>query len=243
MRRKRPGVVTAAAVLCIVFGSLGLLTAIGLLAGRAIQGVAAADQGRDLRQFERQFLERALENYIAREFPWYEPFSLGSAIWLLMESAALLIAGIAILPLQAWARVLAMVFLVFTVVHMIALTVVRFVILSASTGFLQAHALPAGPRGQGPDFVQTVMTITAVVYGIFYLGVIAYLLTTLMLLTKPAAKAAFAAAGSGEVDGSENDRTERERRFEEDRPRRRRQSEDDLPRRPPDGRNDDRFRT
>src|SRR4051794_25000774 len=103
----RPGSVTAAGVLAIIYSSLftlcGLCGLISLLAQGAMGGnfMGAGDPA----QAE---LQKQLQDALERDVPAYQAFQIGGAVLGLAEAIPLLVAGIGLLAMLRWARTLAL---------------------------------------------------------------------------------------------------------------------------------------
>src|SRR5262249_9606588 len=115
MERKRPGALTAIAVLNIVFGSLGLICSciyslgVGVLLTATPNNpdprLAAIGQAADV---------------IKREVPSYLPIEISVALYLIVFSIMLIVAGIGLLYLANWARILCFIFATTTILTQVA---------------------------------------------------------------------------------------------------------------------------
>src|SRR5262245_13884510 len=110
MERKRPAALTTIAVLNIVFGSLGLLCSCFYTLGVGVLMTATpnnphpqlADLGR-------------IAEVLKREIPSYLPIEISMALYFVLVSSLLIVAGIGLLYIAGWARVLCFIFSVTTI--------------------------------------------------------------------------------------------------------------------------------
>ncbi len=217
----RPGSVTAAAVLSIIYGSLFTLCGLCGVVSLAAQGAMGKNflAGGDPMQVQ---LQKQLEDALQREVPGYQAFQVVGTIISLGEALALLIAGIGLLSMQPWARTLAI------VVCLIAMVSTGFQAVYQSAFIIPAMnkafqvALPAAlPQGAGPQaaevlrVLRTMMTLIAIVTVILYGLILIYLVIIVVLLSRAHVRAAFETSALAGFEGL----TDQERRssYEDDR--------------------------
>lgn len=208
MPLERPGSVTAAGVLCIIYGSLFTLCGLCGVAGLAMQGEGANPfAGGDPAQAE---LQKQLQANIEADVPAYRAFNISTTILSLGEAVCLLIGGIGLLRLQPWARTLTLV--VSWVV--IATTVVQAVyqlafVIPAMNRVFQALAvgLPgaAAVPANAARALRTIMMITAFVMIVIYAIVLIYFVVIIILLSRSRARLAFEAAARGDLDQGDDE--------------------------------------
>lgn len=109
MKAKVPGVVVAVAVLNFVFGGLGLLGF--FCGGGALLWMASASPfgGDPVSQ------ALALTWQALRQVPGYVPVAIGQLVVGLVLAVLVIVAGVGLLHLRGWARVLTLVYAVFTI--------------------------------------------------------------------------------------------------------------------------------
>src|SRR5213082_3201917 len=102
MPMRRPGSVTAAGVLAIVYGSLFSLCGFCGLVGIAAQGAMGNNfmAGNDPMQVQ---LQKELQNALERDVPGYKAFQIVGTIVGLGEAVVMLVAGIGLLYMRRWA--------------------------------------------------------------------------------------------------------------------------------------------
>jgi hypothetical protein len=123
MERKRPGALTAIAVLNIVFGSLGLICSCLYSLGVGVLMIATpnnpdprlADLGR-------------IAEVLKREIPSYLPIEISMALYFVLVSSLLIVAGIGLLYIARWARVLCFIFSVTTILALGAYLAYIFIV-------------------------------------------------------------------------------------------------------------------
>jgi hypothetical protein len=103
MPAKRPASFTVFGILCIVFGSLGLLCNVIGLAGQAVQ-TATAKTTPVKTGNPNNVDTAALEAYMRDKVPGYQAVALGSAALSLLMSGVLLASGIGLMKMQRWSR-------------------------------------------------------------------------------------------------------------------------------------------
>ncbi|MBI3407534.1 MAG: hypothetical protein HY040_04160 [Planctomycetes bacterium] len=225
MPPKRPGVVTAAAVLAIIYGSLFTLCGLCGAIGQAAQGAMGANMfaGNDPQQAK---IQKEMQDNLERDIPGYRAVQVGGTVVGLVESVMLLVGGIGLLSMQPWARTVVLVFGIIAIVttalqacYLIA------IVMPATNNAMQgaiAAAAPPGAAGPPPAQVQQalelVMTIATVGAAILYVLVIIYIGIILILLTRPHVRAAFAMRGHPALDAGlmEQERRPRVAEYEED---------------------------
>ncbi len=200
MPTKRPGSVTAAAVMSIVYGSLFTVCGLCGLAALALQSAGNnlfAGGNPQQEQFQKQ-VQDALE----RDAPAYQAVQVGGTILGLFEAIAMLIAGIGLLGMNGWARLLALITAViamasgiFQIVYALA-----FIIPTANEA-MQRIPAPANAGPQGGDFIRVLIGGMYAATVVFHIVWIIYMLIILLLLRRRNVRAAFAASGlSTQVD-------------------------------------------
>ncbi len=184
MPGRRPTAVTVMAILNIVFGSLfnlfyvccGILLLV-FVNDRSMLAVAGVNVFAD--QWE----------FMARELPSYPVVFIGSFALSLVLNTALLVSGIGLLNMRGWARLMAIVYAVVTIVYQIG-GVVYALAYSIPTlhrwneDFHRRLNLPPGSAGGGPG-----NEILSVFVGVL---IAVYAIILLVMMFKPNVRAAFA---------------------------------------------------
>ena len=159
-KRKRPGAVTALAVLFLVFGVLGLL---GGLCGCLALGMAqAAASDRNLAAQARGPFDPPpppdINDYYARHVPGYLAYQVLTTLAWGLASGALLAGGMGLLGLRPWARVLALGYAGYaTLATLVTLAYGLAFIAPANAGFVEeAHRWQLTYRPPGRMFVYAV---------------------------------------------------------------------------------------
>jgi hypothetical protein len=215
MARERPGVVTAAAVLNLIVGGLGLLCGLcGVGAnlftmsvlGNPNSGNPASSAVADMLKF------------MESSAPGFQLVEVGKPALVVVLSVLALIAGMGLLNVKGWARTLTFLYAVVTILLHLGYVIYEF-----------ALVLPAVQAWE-QDFVRRQGALAAQQSGNFAAGGVGVVLgaalfighaaVVLVLLLLPAASAAFAGAGRDRYDDEDDD-------DELDGPRRPRRREDD----------------
>jgi hypothetical protein len=205
MLQRRPGSVTAAAVLAMIYGSLFLfcgLCGLGFLItqGSMNQGLFG---GGDPQQAQ---MQKQMQEAIERDVPAYRVVQIAIPILGLALSLAMLIAGIGLLGMHSWARMLAVLAALIAVASTAFQAIYQVVFVLPATSDALGAALPAAmAKGPGPGpapgaaamatMMQMVFTMTGIVTVVLYVLIIAYLLLIVVLLQRRHVRAAFAAGG------------------------------------------------
>lgn len=232
MAVKRPGAVTAASVLSIIYGSLFTLCGVCGIVSLAMQGGMGGGNpfgGGDPMAAQ---IQDQLMKAIEREAPGYQAYQIVSAVLNLALPVMLLVAAIGLLQMRPWSRTLALITTWLIIANYIAQIVyaLAFLFPAMNRGFEAVFANLPGPAPAPPQAIQAmraVMTmvavVTVVVYGIFIL----YLITILILLNLSHVRIAFADVAAGRVEQPE------EERYREREPDAWRREDDDWDRPPP----------
>ena len=189
MARPRPTTVTVMGILNIIFGSLFLLCTIcgGVLVLMmmnsssmfAINGVNVLGD---------------MWDYLKREVPAYPAITIASLVAGLILNVLLLVAGIGLLNMQNWGRVLSLVYSVISIIDQIAMLIFTIAYVNPATqrwqqDFARRMGARLPPGSLSGD--STFNNITSLIGGI--LGVV-YAIVLLIMMLRPSVAAAF---GSG----------------------------------------------
>ena len=205
MPSPRPGSVTAAAVLSIIYGSLFTLCGMCAVAGMVGQGAMVKNffGGNDPVQIQ---VQNEWEQALQRDVPTYQAFQIGTNFVNLALAVSLLIAGIGLLSMNPWARTLAMTASLLAILSYIFQVIYLGVYVFPSMNRIFQEILPAamarqGAAGPGLDeamrLIRVVMTVIVVITVILYVLIIVYLFIIVMLLRRQHVRAAFAAVAAG----------------------------------------------
>src|SRR5262245_28704967 len=216
----RPGAVTAAGVLAIIYGSLFSLCGLVGVASLAAQGGMGQNMfggGGDANQ---QKLQKEVEQRLERDVPAYQAFQVGGTILGLAEALALLIGGIGVMSMHGWARTLtllaALVAMLTSLVQAVYTTV--YVIPAINSAFQVAMPALLEQQGAGPKaqeamrLIETMFVLVAIAMVVIYILVLVYLFIIVVLLCRRHVRAAFAGEGPAYSDA------ETERLDDRDRP-------------------------
>jgi hypothetical protein len=212
MPRQRPGSVTTAAVLTIVYGILFTLCSLCGLIGLAAQGAMNKNLfgGGDPQQAQ---MQKQIEDAMERDVPLYRAMQVTAPIVGLVFALAILGAGFGLLGMQPWARLLAIGTALLTVLFNVFQTIYQLVFLipamNRAIGDALPNAMAKGPAPPPVDLTQVVKVslLAGVAIGVLIqVAVIVYLLTIVFLLMRRNVRAAFAGADLPEVAGGLPDR-------------------------------------
>lgn len=192
MPRARPTLLTVMGILNIVVGSLFLLLYICAGVGLLWMFTARDIPGMPVNPFP------DLLEFLRRELPSYIPVTIAVILLSFVLSVLLIVAGIGLLNVRRWGRVLSLVYSVFMIVvqlgHVIyLLAVANPVLLRWQADFLRRMGAIAAPTSGAENVLEVIRAIALMVYAI--------VLLIIMLL--PAAGAAF---GGPRSPGYEADR-------------------------------------
>jgi hypothetical protein len=183
MATTRPTAVTVMAILNIVFASLGMLcyVCIGIVLlvlfnNQSIFAVAGVPVFTDMWDF------------MKREVPSYPAVTIGSLILSLVLTTVLLISGIGLLNLRGWARVMAIVYSILTILLQVSSVVYTVAVVNPATrrwqeDFQRRLNLPPGAGGGG--FSNDLSSLIGAVIGV------AYAIILLIMMLTPNVSAAF----------------------------------------------------
>jgi hypothetical protein len=234
MQRRRPGGITALAILNIVFGGLFSLCSLNVFAEKTI-----TVNNRDVTQAFKEFMDR--------EVPGYSTYLIVFAVTELALAFGFIFSGIGMLRLAQWGRVLGLVCAGLAILHQLGNGLYQLLAINPAIAkfFTQFGQLMGGLGG---SFVQIAGVVTMVVA----LIAVGYNVLLIIVLLSNSSARAFSKDGRGaddldEEEGEEWDerqpyrgRSAREEEEEDDYPddrrrpmRRPREDEEPPPRRPP----------
>jgi hypothetical protein len=131
-------------------------------------------------------------DFVKREIPAYPAIAIGSLVAGLVLNALLLISGIGLLNMQNWARVLALIYSVITIIEQIGsliftIAYVNPVMTRWEADFHRRFAgrLPPGGMGGGDSAFQNLTTVAGAILGMVYAIVL------LVMMLRPSVAAAF----------------------------------------------------
>lgn len=212
MSVRRPGGVTAAAVMAIVYGSLLSICGVCGVAGAGLDQGAFGPQDPN-----QQKLQKEIEDIMAKEVPAQKAFQIGGNIVGLLEAIAMLIAGIGLLGMRSWARTLAIVAAAVIIVTTLIQTVYYVIYVGPATRNAMQLVIQnqKGPQpAQVAQVMEITMSIVVVAIPIFMLLIVAYVVVILVLLTRAHVRQAF--ANPQPADDGDDDRYREEDRYRED---------------------------
>jgi hypothetical protein len=241
---RRPAAVTTLAVLNITVGAVGVVAVLMMVLVALIKASAPPNNPVVGAVFPDALPVEKLYQYVDAEAPGHRVIGLLSHGLSLIGYTMLLVSGIGLLHVRRWAWVLALVYVVWNVLHTIFFVCYQFgVVLPVMDAFLEKHQNDAGfavffirPEVFFYRFSTAMMTVAG-----------GYPIVVLCLLFLPPVTGAFRAeeadlppVGWGEERDRERQRYEDDRRrYEEER---RRHDDDDEPPRRRWGDEDDEYR-
>jgi hypothetical protein len=194
----RPGSATAAGVLAIIYGSLFSLCGLCGVVSVATQGAGNNFMfGNDEQHAQ---LQKAMLAALDRDVPGYQVYQVAGTAAGLIGASLMLLAGIGVLYLRGWARVLAIADSLVLVALSLFQAVYQLVFVMPALGrFFQVGlpaALPQGNAGPPPaDFLRGMQVFTNVMSvgtAVFSIALIVYLFIIVFLLSRRHVRAAFA---------------------------------------------------
>jgi hypothetical protein len=187
MVTKRPTVLTVMGILNIILGSLFLLCT--LCTGIFVLMMVNRSSIFDVRGVN---VLGDMWDYMKREVPAYPAVTIGSVVEGLLADTLLVIAGIGLLNMQSWGRVLSIIYSVTTILMQVFTLIFTLAYVNPATERWQQDfarrvggGIPAG--GMGGD--STLNNIGSLV-GTFF--AIAYAVVLLIMMLQPRVGAAFA---------------------------------------------------
>ncbi|MFO0966451.1 MAG: hypothetical protein U0793_12820 [Gemmataceae bacterium] len=222
MAAERPGTVTAAGVLCIIYGSVGVLCGICGVIGLVMQASGVTSSRAAMRLQARARSRNG--SGMRAEVPPTRPCSYTRHLPVHRADRAADQRHRSVRRLRPWARTLTLIFVWFGIALYLFQTVwmLAFIFPALNNVFGDAHhargsrRLPGALPKNATKPLRGVMTLISVVTVIRYGVVIAYLATILIRLAG-AHRMAFAGIGPGRVDDDEGWRERRpERRDDAD---------------------------
>jgi hypothetical protein len=217
MLQKRPGSVLTIAILHLIGGGLGLLIGICAGLGLLVQGTFM----KSLASADPQNVGLRLQAYMAQRLPFTNAVGYGEVVINLVLSVMLLTAGIGLLSMRNWARILSLVYAVMSILHkLFAFGFFVFVSWPVVSEFLEAEARTA--PAQGSVATQLVIAKASAIGGAIFNAIfIVYPIVVLFVLLKRSVRLAF------------TEQPSRDRADEDD--------HDDRPRRPASRRDDEDY--
>ena len=209
--RRRPGGVTAIAIINIVLASLGLL--LGICAGIVMlagQGLLQADPN-----------QAAMQNFIEKEVPGSQVMNIAGMVILFLQAIVFLAAGIGLINMQNWARTTTITFSFLSIVWLIFQAFYTFAFTAPA---MNRFFRDFGAVGPGPN-PRAIFTIGLIVQALLWVILIIYAIIVIVVLTRPHVREAFTA----DVLEGDRERFEDERTLTDDdwyENRRRRDGED-----------------
>src|SRR5262245_13805382 len=197
MPPRRPGAVTAAGVMAIIYGSLFTLCGVCGIVGMAAQDGMGGNPfaGGDPAQAK---IMKEVQEAIVAEMPAYESIQVISSIVSLAEAVALLVAGIGLLSMRRWARTLAIIAAVVAIATGALQAGFQMAVVMPATSRALQKALPAVvPQNAGPQAQQAAqavrffMSLTGVLTVAVMAFLAIYLLVIVILLCQRRVRAAF----------------------------------------------------
>lgn len=205
----RPGAVTAAGVLSIIYGGLFSLCGLVSVAGMAAQGGMGKNMFAGGGDPNQEKFQKELDKRLDSDAPGYQVIQMAGTLLGLAGALALLIGGIGLFSMSRWARTLTL----FAALGTIFLTAIQTTytvvyIIPAINGALQAvgpellQLQGAGPKGQqAMQVLEAFATLMIIGIIIVLVLVMVYLFIIVLLLCRQHVRAAFA----GEVPPAWND--------------------------------------
>ncbi len=214
MARQRPAAVTVMGILNIVFGSLGLLCyicgGIGLL---MLFNSNALNLPGGINPFE------DMKVFMSREVPAYWPIAIGQIVLGFIMSILLLVAGIGLLNMGGWARVLSIIYSIITILMQIGGLIFTLAYVNPAMERWQQQfmgrvggRLPPGAMGGADSTFNNLTSVVGAIIGMVYAIVL------LIMMLQPRVSAAFSgrAAQDDYAGGTADEGDDYERRRRRD---------------------------
>jgi len=201
MPRQRPTVLTVMGILNIVLGSLFVLCnicgGIGLLFG-------ASGQGRQFQGGPNPFAEiNELFNFLQAEIPSFVVIKVCELVVSLLASVLLVIAGIGLLSVRNWGRILSIAYSVIGILVTLGSLVFTLAIVNPATErFINARLAIGGQPGMNNTAFNSIVTVFSAVISM------AYAIVLLIMMLLPSVSATF--AGRSRTDDYDLDRPDDE---------------------------------
>jgi hypothetical protein len=187
MKRVRPTSVTVMGILNIVFGSLSLLCMVCM--GISLLVLSSPDM---LRLPNGVNPVADMWDFMKREIPGYVAITIGSLVLGLIMSILLLTAGIGLLNMQNWARVMSILYSIVTVLTQLGSLIFTLAFVNPATARWQADfirrqvgMLPPGADLGGNSALNNIGAVAGAAIGIIYAVVL------LIMMLTPTVSAAF----------------------------------------------------
>ena len=207
MPSRKPGSVTAAAIMAIIFGSLALLCGFCGIAGQAAQGANfnfMGGQG-DPNAAVFQELQKEMEKSLQAEVPFANIIQIAGTIINLVLGSLMLIGGTGLINMKPWSRKLTLsASLLFILNYLIQIVFQLVKVMPATKKAMQEampkamEAMPKGGAPLPPNFPEMMETFVYLGFGlmmVFFVFVIIYLLIIVGLLMRKNVRIAFANLG------------------------------------------------
>jgi hypothetical protein len=158
MERKRPAALTTIAVLNIVFGSLGLICSCFYSLGIGVLMTASPNNPNE----KIAELARAAE-LLKGEIPSLLPVEISVALYSLVFSVLLVVAGIGLLYIANWARILCFIFAIMTILTQVAFLLYTFLVRFPGMARIQG----VGPVASHPiEILRLVAIVLIIIFSI-----------------------------------------------------------------------------
>jgi hypothetical protein len=175
-------------ILNIVFGSLFLLCnlCVGVVLLVAVGGSA---QGGLFGPAENPFPD--MWNFMKAEVPAFAALTIGEVIANVLLSGCLIVAGIGLLGVQAWARALSIAYSVLTILTKIGSLIFTLAVVNPATArweqdYLRRHGLIGQASATGDAAFNNLLSVIGAVIGM------AYAIVLLIMMLLPSVSASFA---------------------------------------------------
>lgn len=200
IKPQRPGVVTAAAILLLVFGSLGIIG--GVCGGAGLAVMFSLDKLLPPKPANQPdvFMGIRILPKLASEAPGYVPIMVGTTAFHLILSIAGIIAGIGAFKLKPSARTVGMSVAIGMIVLNLLSSVYQMAVVQPAQNRLMVQELGVGPIPGGE--ASTVMTGVMLLFQVLFSAGI--WLTVFFLLNSARSRDAF--AGKWPLQNAEDDR-------------------------------------
>jgi hypothetical protein len=195
MPKQRPASVLVIAILNIIGGGLGLLGTVCSGGGQLLGGgkmftgsTTAAPPGKQQEFTEFEEYQKRAEKFLNEELPGGPALKYGEMSVGLVLSVLMLVSGIGLLSMQSWARVLAILYAILSILHHLASLIfaVGFTLPAARDFF--AKKPPGNEMINTFASIMEIILIVSVVVGFLF---IIYPIVVLILMLRPYVVAAF----------------------------------------------------
>jgi hypothetical protein len=189
MPRKRPTAVLVIAIFHFIFAACGGIVNMLQVTGAAANLTKLGGGGRDDKEAKlQQKIQEDIEREIEKNFPDYKLFQTAEGAFGLVLAGMLLVAGIGLLSMQPWARLLSLLYAVLAILNNIVGAIIAFALVVPAT----QEALRNMPE-VSQQLRQTIEIASMSAVGVGLCVGMVYPIAVLIVMLMPTVTAAFRA--------------------------------------------------